>query len=89
MTRFPTPPELVEQIIASGYDGYWSMAVNDSISDGVVTIFFSPDTEEQLAAVLEMAPDGIEANKYTSKDGSEFASLHSWTICYPAKEAQP
>jgi len=89
MSEYLTPPELVEQIIASGYDGYWSLNVDGKNGDKYTTVFLAPDTEQQIAKALELAPDGIEAGKYTSKDGSGFASLHPWTIRYPAKKAQP
>jgi len=88
MTRFPTPPELVEQIIASGYDGYWSISADGKNGDKFTTVFLAPDTEQQIAKALELAPDGIEAGKCANEDGSEFASLHPWTIRYPAKKAQ-
>ena len=88
MNEYLTPQEVLDQITASGYDGYWSMNVAGINGDRFVTVYLGVATEQQLVAALEMAPDGIEANKHTSKDGSEFASLHSWTICYPAKEAQ-
>ena len=83
-----TPQEVLDLITASGYDGYWSMAVEGRRAEGVVTIFISPDSEEQLAAALEVVPDGIEVYRYTAGDGREFATLYPWTICYP-REAQP
>ena len=88
MSEYLTPQEVLDQVTASGYDGYWSMSADGKNGDKFVTVFFGAATEQQLVAALEMAPDGIEANKYETRDGKESASIFPWTICYPAKKAQ-
>lgn len=88
MSEYLTPQEVLDQITASGYDGYWSISADGKNGDKFTTVFLAPDTEQQIAKALELAPDGIEADKCANEDGSEFASLHPWTIRYPAKKAQ-
>ena len=78
MSEDLTPHEILDRITASGYDGYWSRTMLDG--GGLNSIWLAPDTKEQLAAALLVAPEGIEHQMKVTDAGMVFCSTNQWMV---------